>query len=131
MNSDFVTLIFMAGIFIGFLFVTFVLPRRMAAIEVGRMAIYEEKCFVYWRLRAGFIMASSSPSTRLAFYDDFFIVAQINQAKFQYSQIKSYSQKKGLLPSSIKLNFADGRVLVIYPKNIEEIKSIFKEHVTS
>lgn len=125
MNSNSISLLLLSAIALAFLLTIFILPRRRAPEEIGKSAIHEEKCFVYWKLKAGFISMSSSPS-RLSLYNDFFIVALINPTKIHYSQIKSHSYKAGLLGNSLKLNLTNGKSLVIHSKNAKKIQSIIE-----
>lgn len=127
MDSSFFVLLGSIGIGGFLLFVMFVMPRRKLPEEKERKPLYEERCSANWRLAGGSLTVGGNlPIARIAFYDDFFVIALMALKKISYSEIVSVSCNSGWLSKSITINFAKSKSLIIYPKKIEKILSLIK-----
>ncbi len=121
------TLIIVVVVGLFFLLVIFVLPHRKIAEEKGKTILYEERCSVSWRYKWGITSGGNIPIGRITFYDNFFVVSFIVITKVLYSGVKSISLKRGWLSTTMTINLADSRSLLLHPRNPEKMELVIAE----
>ena len=113
-----------------FLAVATVLQRRRMADEHDREPLHEERCTVIFRPNRGwFIAGSNMPTARIAFYEEFFVVAMLRLTKLRYSAIDSLSSNAGWLSRSITIRIMGGPRLTFYPRRDDRILELLSERL--
>lgn len=106
------------------LFIFFVLPLRKLPEEKGMKLLYQERCSVTWKYLGGWMAGGGMVSSRISFYEDFFVVSVTGNTKINYSEISALSCKGSWLLKSMTISLGNGRSLIISSRNIEKMQSI-------
>lgn len=119
-------------IFWSMIFFTF--PRRRLPEENGLIPLYEERCLaIPYKERlpplinVSILWGGSIFPARIAFYEDFFVIAMIFMTKAHYSEVVSTSFKKSWLSNHITIRLTNGISLVLKPRNFEKIQSLISK----
>jgi len=109
----------------------FVLPRLRLPEENGEIPLYEERFSPYWALNRGVAKTGwkAVAPIRTSFYEDFFVVHSLTLKKIHYTEVLSISFTKNLFSNPMTIHLANGKSLILCPKNSEKIQSLLNKDV--
>jgi hypothetical protein len=106
----------------------FILPFRKLPEEKEKKSLHSERCTSYWKAMNGFLVSGGTPA-RIAFYENFFVVARVTIAKFYYHDIKSAIFRPHFILNKVTLNFGKGRTLIFYTWHISKIQTLIEARI--
>jgi hypothetical protein len=120
-------IIVILGIFIFFT----IWSKKKTGIEKGVAPLYEERCSGN-RHAFGLFIGGNIPFWRVSFYESFFILSSFEKIILHYHEIDFIEFSRQFLHKKIRICAENPKIdVVIYPKNINRIISIFKSKSVS
>lgn len=104
-----------------------VMSKRKTGIEKGLKPLYEERCSGN-RRSFGLVIGGNIPFWRVSLYENFLILASVGKIVLHYNEIDSVEFSNRFFNKKIRICAVNSKIdIIIYPKNVKKIVSIFKE----
>lgn len=129
MDIQFISVVVVALVVLGIVFISYILPRRKSEYELDKTAIYEEHCRGIQKFGFGFRAGSSLPNWRIAFYNNEFVIASLSVMRVKYIDVGSVEYRNSFMSSGLLLEIKNPKInLILKPINPKKMLEIFKEN---